>query len=587
MEKSEEKEKNEELVSEKSDEQEKDNIEEKEEKNVEEKEESNDSHDDKKEETEKPKKKGKGSVVFFILVILVLVLLCCYLTFFGKKSNNSEKSSTSVEPKEYASEYRLSGNGLEDFDLYFLQLENSEKNKVYSPLSIKYALEMLAEGANGDTRSQIEAIIGDYKPKSYPNSEHMSFANAMFIRNTYQDAVKSDYIDLLKSKYNAEVIYDSFETPNTINNWVSDRTFKLINDLVDDASDNDFFLVNALAIDMEWNNQIHCTSDHKIPCITNGSVEGHYGIYYAHERLHDEDSVSYEAVSPPYSSEDEFYGSFSNERSFTNYDNIKAADVLADFNRYDIIKELGEDSIRETVKTEYEKWLAEEGSSLSSGEEDVDKYLDQYIEELKENYGKKAFNTDFMLYEDDEVKSFAKDLKEYDGMTLQYVGIMPKEKSLKDYIKDSNAKDINKVITSLKVVNYDNFEEGYATRIRGYIPFFNYDYELNLIDDLKELGVTNIFDDDAADLSNMVEGPSFINKAIHKANIEFSNDGIKASAATAMGGYGAARGGFDYLFTIPVKEIDITFNNPYMYIIRDKDSGEVWFTGTVYEPTHR
>ena len=30
--------------------------------------------------------------------------------------------------------------------------------------------------------------------------------------------------------------------------------------------------------------------------------------------------------------------------------------------------------------------------------------------------------------------------------------------------------------------------------------------------------------------------------------------------------------------------IDLDFDKPYMYIIRDKSTGEVWFAGTVYEP---
>ena len=33
-----------------------------------------------------------------------------------------------------------------------------------------------------------------------------------------------------------------------------------------------------------------------------------------------------------------------------------------------------------------------------------------------------------------------------------------------------------------------------------------------------------------------------------------------------------------------VKEIDLTFDKPYMFIVRDVKTGEVWFTGTVYEP---
>ena len=70
----------------------------------------------------------------------------------------------------------------------------------------------------------------------------------------------------------------------------------------------------------------------------------------------------------------------------------------------------------------------------------------------------------------------------------------------------------------------------------------------------------------------------------HKTTIEFSNDGIKAAAATTEGGIGAAGCGFDYIYKVPVENIDITFNKPYLFLVRDKDTGEVWFTGTVYEP---
>ena len=34
----------------------------------------------------------------------------------------------------------------------------------------------------------------------------------------------------------------------------------------------------------------------------------------------------------------------------------------------------------------------------------------------------------------------------------------------------------------------------------------------------------------------------------------------------------------------PIEEIDLTFDKPYMFIVRDKETGEVWFVGTVYEP---
>ncbi len=59
----------------------------------------------------------------------------------------------------------MSSNNLEDFDLTFLKLETNYQNIVYSPLSIKYALAMLKEGSHGETKAQIEALIGDYQSK--------------------------------------------------------------------------------------------------------------------------------------------------------------------------------------------------------------------------------------------------------------------------------------------------------------------------------------------------------------------------------------------------------------------------------------
>ena len=524
---------------------------------------------------EKKNNKALLIIVWLFLGVGLLVLVGVYV--FPNFMNKPDTSTTTKQDnKEYFSEYRMTGNSLENFDLSFLKLENEEKNKVYSPLSIKYALGMLSEGANGKTKEQIDAVVGDYSSKSYPNNDHMSFANAMFIRNSFKDSVKSTYTENLFNKYNAEVIYDNFDNPDNINKWVSDKTFNLINNLIDDVSANDFFLINALAIDMNWNNQIHCESSHKIPCIRNGV----YSIAYKHEKLDDDATGNYKVIDYPYSSDDQFYGDTFNKHEFNGKEGIKGGDVLADFNKYDIIKDLGEDKIREIITPEYEEWL-----KTDYGKDDlpVDQGVDRFINELKENYGKSANSTDFLVHEDDDVKEFAKDLQEYDGMTLQYVGIMPKKVELKKYIEDLDKEKLNKTLNELKEVNIDSFEEGYVTRIRGFIPFFKIEYELKLKKDLMEIGITDVFDGSKADLSNLSEG-AVINKAVHKANIEFSNDGIKAAASTAMGGYGAATGpAYEHLFKVPVKDIDVTFNKPYMYLIRDKATGEVWFAGTVYE----
>ena len=73
----------------------------------------------------------------------------------------------------------------------------------------------------------------------------------------------------------------------------------------------------------------------------------------------------------------------------------------------------------------------------------------------------------------------------------------------------------------------------------------------------------------------------------HKANIDFSNDGIKAAAATEGGGIGAATCGFEHLYDVPIETINMTFDRPYIFFIRDKVTGEVWFSGKVNTPTEK
>ena len=510
-----------------------------------------------------PKKPNIGLIIG---IISVIALIAGFAVFAIVNSKN--KSSNEINPETKKSEYWISGNSLEAFDLYFLQLENGKQNKVYSPLSIKYALEMLEEGTNGESKAQISSIIGNYEAKNYTNSKNMSFANAMFIKDIYKNSVKENYTNTLISKYNAEVKTDSFTTPNTVNSWISDKTLGLINNLFSDISQEEFLLINALAIDMEWEQKF----------ILRPGV----GVYtrYSHEKfswIGDSDIVSH---------------SFKD-----NNENVSGMEIVASFNNYDIVNELGEENIRQTVKSAYIEYLKDypnekfgydlyipEDTTGLSDDEIMEKYLDNYIKEINSNYKAEDKTTDFSLYVDDSVKVFAKDLKEYDGTTLQYVGIMPTNEDLDSYINKVTSDEISNIIGNLKELKAENFKDGVVTKITGFIPKFKFEYKLDLMKDLKKLGVTNVFESGKANLTNISSDNSlYINAATHKANIEFTQEGIKASAATVLGGAGAG-GGFDYIYDVPVEEIDLTFDKPYMFIIRDKNSGEVWFVGTVYNP---
>ena len=390
----------------------------------------------------KPKKKHTGLIIAIVCIVVVLVLagIGTVAAIAVNKMLNKAQTTVKTQQPVKASAYRLSGNGLEDFDLYFLQLENKKENVVYSPLSIKYALAMLNEGTDGQSHEQILSVIGDYKAKKYNNNEHMSFANAMFIRNTFQKNIKEDYTKNLQDKYGAEVIIDKFENASTMNSWVSNKTFNLIDKLLEDGkvTEENFILINALAIDMNWVNRLQCAT----APLPEGMGQLYYHVDYHHEKY--SDGISY--------IEDDKYPSM----TFNGKDDTKSVIVGASFNRYDIIKDLGEDNIRKTIKEKYQAYLDEGGADCG----EVDQYVDDYIKAIGDNYKQEAISTDFSIYVNDDIKVFVKDLQAYDGTTLQYIGIMPKQVSLDAYIKEVNAKSIENLLKEVKEVKYDSFKEG-------------------------------------------------------------------------------------------------------------------------------
>ena len=152
----------------------------------------------------------KGNRLLILLFLLLFVGGLCLGLVVGKHLKNKKK-----DPVDEPNVVDISG--ISDFNLQMFKLENNKKNMVYSPLSMKYALKLLDEGASNNTKTEIEKVVGSKELTTYENVEdHLSLANSVFIRDTYKEYVKDNYIDNIKNKYNSEVIYDEFKDAKNV-----------------------------------------------------------------------------------------------------------------------------------------------------------------------------------------------------------------------------------------------------------------------------------------------------------------------------------------------------------------------------------
>jgi len=190
---------------------------------------------------------------------------------------------------------------------------------------------------------------------------------------------------------------------------------------------------------------------------------------------------------------------------------------------------------------------------------------------------KEAHSNSISYYKDSSVTVLSMDLRMYNETQFEFMAIMPNG-SLSDYVKDVTLEQIKELDKKLKFSS--DVEDGVNVRI----PKFKFDYDLNLKQDLTNLGIKDAFDKVNANFSKMfdlqkVDNNVYVSEALHKADIEFTEKGVKAAAVTVfvMGGLGAA---------MPRQKfpVEVRIDKPFMFVIRDKNTKDIWFTGTVYKP---
>lgn len=109
------------------------------------------------------------------------------------------------------------------------------------------------------------------------------------------------------------------------------------------------------------------------------------------------------------------------------------------------------------------------------------------------------------------------------------------------------------------------------------IPKFEFETEYNLIQPLQNLGLHDAFDPDNADFQAITDEPIYLEQAKHKAFVNVNEEGTEAAAITAL--VARATSG------TPEPVYEFIADHPFMFVIQEKETGEILFLGRVVDPT--
>lgn len=352
----------------------------------------------------------------------------------------------------------------------FKQCGDNGENTLISPLSVIYALAMTVNGAEGDTKEQMEAVLGMTAEElnlylySYmqdlPQGDRykLTLANSIWFSEDGQFEVNQDFLQKNADYYKADIYKAPFndQTRKDINTWVNEKTDGMIPEILDRISnDAVMYLVNALTFDAEWRT-----------------------VYF-------ENQVR--------------------EGKFTTADGTKQSV-----------------SFMYSCETEY--------------------------------------------LEDEKAIGF---MKPYCGGRYAFVAMLPKEGiRLEDYVSSLDGAALNALLTNPQ-----------AEQVNAAIPKFETEYNVEMSDVLRKMGMTDAFDADRADFSRIgtnTDENLYINRVIHKTFISVGEKGTKAGAASIVEMNCGA--------VLQPEEPKIVYlDRPFVYMLVDKENGVPFFMGTMMD----
>ena len=198
---------------------------------------------------------------------------------------------------------------------------------------------------------------------------------------------------------------------------------------------------------------------------------------------------------------------------------------------------------------------------------------------------RKSFDSNVSYYKDDEAEAVVMPYKYYNrktgkeietsdnGEQLEFIGILPND--INEYIGNLDLSKIEEIDKKKRTATEEELE------IYVEMPKFEYSYNfLDFKKTLMDMGIKTVFSPTNADLSGMLDNhpDSYVDEAVHKSYVKVDESGTKAAAITFFGtkDNAAPPSGKEF--------INIVFDKPFIFIIKDTKTNEIAFFGVVYKP---
>ncbi len=203
-------------------------------------------------------------------ILASILCLCSLLPLSGcSKTAMADDLMDGINAKTVKSDVDIKDNAQAvDFAVrLFQESQESGKSTLVSPFSVLCALSMTANGADGETLSQMEQTLGmpvsqlnEYihaytKSLAQGEKRKLSAANSIWFKDDPGFIANRGFLQTNADYYGADIYKRSFDdaTCDEINGWVKDNTDGMIKEIINEIPDEAImYLINAIAFDAEW-----------------------------------------------------------------------------------------------------------------------------------------------------------------------------------------------------------------------------------------------------------------------------------------------------------------------------------------------